>query len=226
MKNDQQIQKDVMDQLKSDPFLNATEIGVAVKDGIVTLSGQVDSFYKKISIENAVKEVAGVKAIALDILIGLSPFYAKTDTEIAQAILHALQWHTAVQEEKIQIHVEDGKVTLSGEVDWEYERANARKAIENLEGIKSITNLITVRPRITYDDVQKKIESAFQRSASLDSRKIHVNVLGNEVILSGTVSSLGQKEDAEYAAWNVPGVKSVENNLDILLPTYSEYTDF
>lgn len=226
MKSDDQIQKDVMDQLKWEPFLKASEVGVAVRNGIVTLSGQVDSYYKKLSAEAAAKKVSGVKAIAEDIQIGVSPLYARTDTEIAEAILNALKWHTAVQDEKIKIRVENGHVTLQGEVDWDFQRTNVRKAIESLAGVKSITSLITVKPKVTSAGIQQKIESAFQRAASINSRKIKVDVVGSKVILSGRVASLAEKEDAETSVWNADGVMQVENNLDIEIPEYSEYVDF
>jgi len=226
MKSDNQIQKDVMDQLKWEPFLNAAEIGVAVRNCIVTLSGQVDSYYKKLSAEEAAKKVSGVKAVAEDIQIGVSPVYAKTDTEIAEAILSALKWHTAVQDEKVKIKVDNGNVTLTGEVDWDFQRTNARKAIESLAGVRSITNLITVKPKVTSAGIQRKIESAFQRAASINSRKIKVEVIGSKVILSGTVSSLAEKEEAETSVWNADGVMQVENNLEIIIPEYSEYSDF
>ncbi|HVX00806.1 MAG TPA: BON domain-containing protein [Candidatus Babeliaceae bacterium] len=226
MKSDDQIQKDVMDQLKWEPFLKASEVGVAVRNGIVTLSGQVDSYYKKLSAEAAAKKVSGVKAIAEDIQIGVSPLYARTDTEIAEAILNALKWHTAVQDEKVKIRVENGHVTLQGEVDWDFQRTNVRKAIESLAGVKSITSLITVKPKVTSAGIQQKIESAFQRAASINSRKIKVDVIGSKVILSGRVASLAEKEDAETSVWNADGVMQVENNLDIEIPEYSEYVDF
>ena len=133
MKSDNQIQKDVMDELKWEPYLNASDIGVSVKNGIVTLSGQVDTYSKKIAAEKAPKRVAGVKAVAEDIQVGVSPVYSKTDTEIAQAVLNALKWHSAVQEEKIKIKVENGNVKLEGEVEWEYQRNNVKTAIENLQ---------------------------------------------------------------------------------------------
>lgn len=227
MKSDNQIQLDVIDQLQWEPFLNAADIGVSVKNGVVTLSGQVDSFYKKIAAEDAAKKVAGVKAIAEDIQIGVLPEHAKTDTEIAGAILNALKWHTAVQEEKIKIKVDNGNVTLDGEVDWDYQRTNARQAIENLTGIKTITNLIRVKPKVTPENIKRKIESSFQRAASINSRKIKVDVSGSKVTLSGTVTSLAEKEAAETSAWYADGVTEVENNLEILIPAeYSEYLDF
>lgn len=221
MKSDSQIQKDVMDELKWEPFLNSSEIGVAVKQGVVTLSGIVDSYPKKLAAEKAAKRVVGVKAVAEGIQVGMSPSYSKTDSEIAQAVLNALKWHSAVQEEKIKIKVEDGIVRLEGEVEWEYQRTNAKSAIENLTGVHSVINLISVKPKITATEIQQKIGSAFQRSASLDAGKINAEVVGSRVILRGKVRSFAEKEDAETAAWNAPGVTSVDNKLEIEVAEYA-----
>jgi len=221
MKSDSQIQKDVMEQLKWEPFLNASEIGVAVKNGIVTLSGNVDSYSKKITAENAAKKVAGVKAIAEDIQIGVSPAYNKTDMEIAEAVLNALKWHSAVQEEKIKIKVENGNVTLNGEVEWEYQRTSAKSAIENLAGVRSVFNLVSVKPKVSPSEIQLKISSAFHRSATIDSAKITADVAGSKVTLHGKVRSFAEKEDAEDAAWNAPGITSVESDLEIETPEYA-----
>ncbi|MGZ8511185.1 MAG: BON domain-containing protein [Chitinophagaceae bacterium] len=221
MKSDSQIQKDVMEQLKWEPFLNASAIGVAVKNGVVTLSGQVDSYAKKITAENAAKKIAGVKAIAQDIQIGVSLAFNKTDTEIAEAVLTALKWYSPVQDEKIKIKVENGNVRLDGEVEWEYQRTSAKSAIENLTGVRSVINLITVKPKITTSEIQQKIGAAFHRSATIDSGKIKAEVLGSKVILRGTVRSFAEKEDAETAAWYAPGVTSVESELEIEEPEYA-----
>ena len=215
MKSDSKIQKDVMDELKWEPFLNASEIGVAVKNGIVNLSGQVDTYSKKLSAEKAAKRVSGVKAIAEDIQISVSPAYSKTDAEIAEAVLNALEWHTAIQEEKLKIKVENGNVTLEGEVEWEFQRSNAKTAIENLTGVCSVFNFINVKPKITASDIQQKINSAFLRSATIDSGKITADVMGSRVILRGNVRSYTEKEDAENAAWNAPGVTNVESMIEI-----------
>jgi VCBS repeat-containing protein len=220
MKSDLQIQQDVMEELKWEPFLNASDIGVSVKNGIVTLSGQVDAYSKKIAAEKSTKNVTGVKAIAEDIQIGVSPTHDKTDTEIAEAVLNALKWHTAVQEEKITIKVEDGNVRLDGEVEWEYQRSNAKTAIENLSGVKSVINLITVKAKVLAADVTEKIMDAFHRSATIDAACIKPEITGNKVILRGKVRSVSEKEDAETAAWNAPGVTSVENKLLVDEPEY------
>lgn len=221
MKTDIQIQKDVMEQLKWEPFLNASEIGVSVKNGIVALSGIVDSYSKKILAEKVAKKIAGVRAIALDLQVGLSPVYKKTDAEVAEAVVNALKWHTMIPDQKIAVSVENGSVKLEGEVDWDYQRRQALKAVEDLIGVRSVTNLIKVKDRVASTDIQKAITSAFQRSASIDADKIKAEVLGSRVTLSGTVRSLPEKEDAENAAWFASGVTSVENKLVVEEPEYS-----
>jgi len=226
MKSDAQIQKDVMEQLGWEPFLNASQIGVAVKNGIVTLSGQVDTYSKKVAAENATKKIAGVKAIAEDIQIGISPEFKKTDAEIAEAILNTLKWHTAIQQEKIKIKVDDGFVRLEGEVEWGFQRKSIIDAIENLHGIRFITNLITIKPKLQAAEIQKKINAAFHRNATIDSKKVTVTVSDNKATLSGTVRSLAEKEDAENAVWAAPGVNFVDSKLIIVEPEYFyEYED-
>lgn len=221
MKSDIEIQKDVIEQLKWEPFLNAAQIGVAVKNGIVTLSGQVDAYSKKILAEKTTKKVAGVKAIAEDIQVGISPVYKKTDTEIAEAVVNALKWHTMIPDEKIKVSVEEGNVKLEGDVEWEYQRNQAKTAVENLTGVRFVTNLVAVKPKITPYELQQKINSSFQRSANIDSARITAEVLGSKITLRGKVRSFAEKEDAENAVWSAPGVVSVENKLLIEEPEYA-----
>ena len=221
MKTDAQIQKDVMDQLKWEPYLTASEIGVAVKNGVVTLSGQVSSYSKKIAAENAAKKIKGVKAIAEDIQIGVSAMNDKSDTEVATAVVNALKWHTGVQDEKVKIKVENGIVKLDGEVDWEYQKSNAKTAIENLSGVRSVINLISVKPSVTTSNIEQKISQAFHRSATIDAEKVIVEVQGSRVILKGSVRSYAEKEDAEDAAWAAPGVIAVDNRIEIKIPEYA-----
>jgi osmotically-inducible protein OsmY len=221
MKSDFQIQKDVMDELKWDPFISISEIGVSVKNGVVTLSGHVDTYSKKLAAEKAAKKVAGVKAVAEELTVGISPSYRKTDSEIAAAVISALKWHSAVQDEKIKITVEDGTVKLEGEVDWEYQRNNVKTAVENLTGVRSVIDLIMVKPRITPTDIQQKISSAFHRSATIDAGKITAEVIGSKVVIHGKVRSFMEKEDAERAAWNAPGVTNVESKIQIEVPEYA-----
>lgn len=221
MKSDLQIQKDVMEEIKWEPFLKASEIGVAVKNGIVTLSGIVDSYSKKLAAEKAAKRVSGVKAVAEDIQVGVSPSFRKTDAEIAEAVLNALKWHSAVQEEKIKIKVEDGHVRLDGEVEWEYQRTSAQTAIENLAGVQSVLNLITVQPKLKPTDIEQKISAALHRSATVDAGKIKAEVIGSRVTLRGKVRSFAEKDDAEHAAWSAPGVNSVESHLEIEEPEFA-----
>jgi len=215
MKLDLEIQKDVMNELKWQPFLASSEIGVSVKNGIATLSGLVDSYAKKLSAEKAAKKVAGVKAVALDIQVGVSPAYRKTDTEIAEAALFALKWHAAVKEDKIKLKVEDGTITMEGEVEWGYQRTSAQYAVENLTGVRSVINLITVKPKVVATDIRQKINLALHRSATLDAERILVETSGSTVILRGKVRSFAEKSDAEKAAWAAPGVTDVENKLII-----------
>ena len=215
MKTDSDIQKDVIDELEWEPFLKASEIGVAVKNGVVTLTGTVDSYGKKISAENASKRVAGVRAVAEDIEVKLLSGGKRNDTEIAEAVLNAIKWHSAVQENKIKVKVEDGWVVLEGEVEWEFQRSAARHQVENLMGVKGISNNVKVIPRLNPSEIKQKINAAFHRSATVDSEKVKVAVDGNKVILSGKVRTYAERKEADSAAWLAPGVMKVENIIEI-----------
>ena len=201
--------------------MNAEQIGVAVKDGVVTLSGHVNSYNKKIGAEQAAKKVLGVKAVAEDIVVGVSPADRRSDTEIAEAVVNALRWHSAVAEDKIKARVESGIVTLEGEVEWYFQRENAANAVRNLVGVIRVNNWITVTPAPTSKDVQDKIREALRRSATVDSDRISVKVLGSKVILSGSVRSIAESDDAQLAAWSARGITGVENKLQIEVPEFS-----
>jgi len=215
MKTDSEIQKDVMDELKWESFLDATNIGVAVKNGVVTLTGTVDSYLKKTTAEKAAKRIAGVKAVAEEIEVKNAGHFIKNDSEIAEAVLNALKWHSALQEDKLKVKVEKGVVTLEGLVDWEFQRNSARLMIENLRGVRGIINSIKIAPHIIVKDLKQKINDAFHRSATVDSGKISVKVDGDKVILTGKVRSLAEKEDAEKAVWAARGISEVEDKLEI-----------
>ena len=216
MKTDLQIQSDVQSQLKWEPQLNASEIGVSVKNGVVTLSGIVDSFPKKLAAERVAKNIMGVKAVAVDLQVGISPVNRKTDTEIAEACINALKWDSAVPDDKIKVKVENGFVVLEGTVEWSYQRIAAKKALSNINGVKGIENMITVKQKPSSVDIKKQIRDSFIRTAGQEADRIKVEVLGDRVILSGTVASLHEKEEAENTAWSTTGVSEVENKITVV----------
>jgi len=222
MKSDVEIQKDVLDELNWQPLLDAAQVGVAVKGGVVTLSGIVDTYAKKIAAEEAAKKVSGVKAVALDIEVKLMGTGKKTDTELANSILAMLKWNSAIKEERVKVKVEDAWVTLNGEVEWEYERNTVKNAVERLDGVRGITNNIILKPKASPTEIKRKILAAFSRRASIDANNIEIETLGSKVILTGRVQSLLEKTDAENAVWAAPGITEVENKLEVgvSVPSY------
>jgi osmotically-inducible protein OsmY len=215
MKTDLQIKNDVMEELKWEPILNASQIGVSVKDGVVTLSGTVDSYSKKIAAERSAKKIDGVKAIAEDVEVVLPGSGKRNDTDIADAVINALKWHSAVREHKISVKVESGIVTLEGEVDWEFQKKSAKMMVENLIGVTGIINNIKIKQKANINDIKKKITAAFYRSATIDAEGIEIEITGSKAILKGNVRSWAEKEDAENAVWSALGIDRVDNRLEI-----------
>jgi len=216
MKKDSEIHKHVVQEILWSPSLKGSEINVAVKNGVVVLTGVVDSYYKKIIVEKAIKKINGVKALVEELEVNIPDRFLKGDLEIADAILYALKWNSAVDEAKIQVTVEKGLVILEGEVEWNFEKVAIRKTIENISGVREIVNNIRVKNRVVAQDVSFRIAEAFTRHATIDSNKINVEVVGDKVILTGQVRSWAEKQDAEKTAWSSPGVLAIENRLEIV----------
>ncbi len=213
--NDLELKKNVESELNWEPSINAAEIGVAVKDGIVTLTGRVQSYWEKVAAEHAADRVAGVKAVVNEIEIRLPYTSERTDEDIAQAAIDSLKWSVLVPADHIKVKVSKGWITLEGNVEWQFQKTAAENAVRKLIGVKGVTNLVNVTPRVSKVEVKTTIENALKRSAELDASRIKVETDGDKVTLSGTVRSLFEKEEAERAAWRAPGVRSVENRIRV-----------
>ena len=215
MKTDAQLKKDVTAELEWDPSINASHVGVAAADGVVTLTGHLNTFAEKYAIERAVQRVQGVKAIALELDVKLEPGHKRSDSEIANAVESALQWHTLVPADRIQVKVEKGWVTLKGEVDWEYQRQNAEKAVRPLTGVVGLSNSITLKATTTPTNIANRIREALERHAQREAKHIEVLVNGSVVTLRGNVDSWAERSAAYGAAWSAPGVLSVVNEIRV-----------
>ncbi len=214
MRTDAELQKAVHDELLFEPAVTATDIGITAKNGVVTLIGTVKSYAEKWAAERAAERVTGMRALAKDLKVKLPSDWQRSDEDIAAAALEALEWDVEVPD-SITLVVEAGFVKLKGEVDWNYQREAAVRDVRRLVGVVDVVNDITITKNVSPDQVRSKIESALQRSACKDARKITIEAIGGNVVLRGEVHSWAEREDAERAAWNAPGVYFVEDNIRV-----------
>ncbi len=213
MRKDDEIFKDVSEKLRFDPSIRENDILVSVKEGIVTLTGNVNTYIEKVLTEDVVKSVQGVKGIAEDLEVSLASQRKRSDTDIARAAIHALDWDVFVPYESIKVTVENGIVTLSGHVSYNYERESAIRAVHSLQGVKNVINMITIKPSVSPLEVKEKIARDFERNARIDAGNVNVLVEGAKVTLKGKVRAWAEHEEASKIAWSIPGVIEVDNQI-------------
>jgi len=215
MKTDTQLQSDVLNELKWRPHIHAAYLGVSARDGVVTLTGEVSHYAEKAAAESATKAVSGVRGLANEIHVVLPNSHKQTDEDIARAILNAWRWDHEVPAEKLKVTATEGRVTLEGMVDWQYQKDAAARSARYIRGVSALLNLIDVKPKAKWSDVTAQIEAAFRRRADLESRRISVTTREGEVTLMGNVASLAERDEAIGAAWAAPGVSAVKDELRI-----------
>jgi VCBS repeat-containing protein len=214
-KSDTEIKTDVLAELHYEPSVKVTDIGVLVQDGVVTLNGFATNYGEKWNAVRAAKRVAGVRAVADDIIMKTVDSQFRSDGDIALAVSNRMDWSTVVPKGAIEVSVRDGQVTLEGQLEWWYQKDSAEKALQHLAGVKGVTNLITLKPAQVASDTTTTIYTAFERNFLLDARKIQVEATGNKVVLRGTVRNNDEREEAERVAWSAPGVYSVDNQVKV-----------
>jgi osmotically-inducible protein OsmY len=215
MRLDSDIKRDVEDELRFDPDIDATDIAVAVSKGVVTLSGFVRSYSQKTQAERDAKRIAGVVGVANDIEVRLPVIDERPDPEIARDAVNALKAELPYSSENIKVVVKNGWLTLEGNVEWNYSRERAESAVKRARGVKGVTNSIVVKPKVAPHEIRRKIEDAFRRSAEIDASRVTVEANGSEVVLRGTVRAWAERQEAERAAWAAPGVTKVDNRITI-----------
>jgi osmotically-inducible protein OsmY len=213
MRSDSEVERDVRDELKWDPDLNADDIAVSVKNGVVTLAGFVPSYADKFEAEAAAKRVAGVHAVANDLEVRLPAIDERPDPDIARDAVAALKAELPISHDRIKVIVKDGWMTLEGAVEWQYQKTTAENAVRRVKGVKGVTNVIAVKPKVEPSELKRKIMEAFKRNAEVDANRITVEASGSEVILKGTVRSWIEREEAERVAWSAPGITKVEDRI-------------